>query len=610
MLERIRELIREAMEEFSAKGGPPPEADAPQEQASDWEVLPAESMERGHFSTNAAFVYALSLSKGGKKILPLAAAEKLKKYFEEKGSGLFSKIEVAEPGFLNFWLVPEVIREEFQKMVSVPPSPSAGGFGVAKQRIIVEYSQPNIAKPLQAHHLRSTIIGDALANILEFAGHEVVRWNYLGDWGTHFGKLIALTKRKGPKEEWVNVMRDVQGSAAIYSEYRVDVEKEPDLEEQAREEFKKLEEGDPENRKLWEESRSASIEKLKELYKTLGVDFDEWIGESFYEAKLPRIIEELEKKNIAKESEGAIVIPLEEYNLPSALIRKSDGATLYLTRDIASLEHRLEEYKPKSILYVVDNGQTLHFQQLFAIAKILGLKGDFIHIKFGLLLGKDLKKLSSRAGTGIELKAVIDEAISRARRIIEEKQWIRPIQQVRQAHYKQVQGKQAQGESDMGDKEKEEVARVVGIGALKYNDLSQSRVANIAFDWDKMLSLQGNSAPYLQYTYARLKSILRKIDEMPKLDTGAIEKESDLRLVLKLAYFPEVIKAVSENYLPHQVANYLYDLARAINDYYEKEPILKAEEPLRGARLHLIQSAATTLKTGLALLGIKTVERM
>lgn len=578
MLERIRELIRQKLGN------------------SEFEVLPAEGETRGHFSTNAAFPLAKQLETSS-----IQAAAELKKYLEERGADLFSKIEIAEPGFLNFWLRPEVIQGEFEKIVEAGPAFAKATTGKGS-RIIVEYSQPNIAKPLQAHHIRSTIIGDAIANILEFAGHEVIRWNYLGDWGTHFGKLIALTKKKEPKEEWVNVMRDVQGSAAIYSEYRVDVEKEPDLENEAREEFKKLEEGDPENRKLWEESKDASIENLKELYKILGVDFDEWIGESFYEAKLPRIIEELEKKNIAKKSEGAIVIPLEKYNLPPALIRKSDGATLYLTRDIASLEHRLEEYKPESILYVVDNSQTLHFQQLFAIAKILGLKGEFKHIKFGLLLGKDLKKLSSRAGTGVELKGVIDEAINRARQIIEGKQRIRPVQQ--------VQGKQAQGEPDMSDEEKNEVAEIIGIGALKYNDLSQSRVADIAFDWDKMLSLQGNSAPYLQYTYARLKSILRKADEVPKLDAGAIEKESDLRLILKLTLFPEVIKEVGETYLPHQLANYLYDLARAINDYYEKEPILKAEPELRAARIHLVKSSAEILKTGLSLLGIKTVERM
>ncbi len=563
MLERIRELVGEKLGNL------------------DFEVLPAESAERGHFSTNAAFVLAKQ-----NKTLPLEAAEKLKSDLER--DPIFSKIEVAEPGFINFWVRPEVIRKEFEEIVKTGEGWGRSHFAKASRgTIIVEYSQPNIAKPLQAHHLRSTIIGDALANILEFAGYKVIRWNYLGDWGTHFGKLIALTKRKEPKEKWVSVMRDVQGSAAIYSEYRVDVEKEPDLEEQARKEFKKLEEGDPENRKLWEESRDASIEKLKELYSLLDVHFDEWIGESHYEAELSKLVQELQEKGIAKESDGAIIVPLEEYNLPSALIRKSDGATLYLTRDIASLKHRVGDYKAEMVAYVVDNSQTLHFQQLFAIAQILGLKGEFKHIKFGLLLGKDLKKLSSRAGTGIDLEDVISETISRARKVMEEK------------------------EVEMNEEEKDEVARIVGIGALKYNDLSQNRVADIAFDWDKMLSLQGNSAPYLQYTHARLRSVLRKANgKLPKLNANAIENEADLRLILKLAYFPEAVKAVAENYLPHQMANYLYDLARAINDYYEKEPILKAEEPLRGARLNLVNSAAETVKTGLGLLGIKAPEKM
>ncbi|MBI2013115.1 MAG: arginine--tRNA ligase [Candidatus Colwellbacteria bacterium] len=567
MLERIRGLIREAMEEFSAGGGP----------AFGWEVLPAESAVRGHFSTNAAFVLATLRQTQGGRLSPLKAAEELKKYLEEKGADFFSEIEVAEPGFLNFWIKPEAARKEFERIVE-PRKIAAQSRG----KVIVEYSQPNIAKPMHVGHLRSTIIGDALANILEFAGYEVIRWNYLGDWGTQFGNVIAAYKLWGDKKEVERA--PVEVLAGLYARFHEEMKEDPSLELRGQEEFRKLETGDKENRELWEWFREESIKELNKIYKLLDVKFDEWIGESFYEKKLPSLIELLLKKGIAKESEGAVIVPLE--NLPPALIRKSDEGTLYLTRDIANLEYRLKEYKADSILYVVDNGQSLHFQQLFAIAEILGLKGDFAHIKFGLVLGEDLKKLSTRAGRHIALLEVINEAVERARKVLEEK------------------------EADMTDKEKEEVARVVGIGALKYNDLSQSRMADITFDWDKMLSLQGNSAPYLQYTYARLKSILRKAENIPAFEAEAIEKEADLRLILKLAFFPEVIEEVSKNYLPHQLANYLYDLARTINDYYEKEPILKAEESLRGARLNLVNSAAETMKTGLGLLGIKVPERM
>ncbi|MBI2506952.1 MAG: arginine--tRNA ligase, partial [Candidatus Colwellbacteria bacterium] len=382
-------------------------------------------------------------------------------------------------------------------------------------------------------------------------------------------------------------MGDTTTSARAYSEFNKAIELNPELLEDAQFEFKKLEEGDKENRELWDTSKKRTIEELHKIYEKLGVTFDVEIGESDYEAALQPLINHLVERGIAKESDGAIIVPLEKFNLPPALIRKRDEATLYLTRDIASLQDRLKEYNADIVLYVVDNGQSLHFQQLFAIAEITGLKDDFHHIKFGLVLGEDLKKLSTRYGGYIALAEIIDEAIKRARKVLEEK------------------------EVDMSDEEKEEVAKIVGIGALKYNDLSQNRMADIAFDWDKMLSLQGNSAPYLQYTYARLRSILRRVNgKLPKLNAEAIENEADLRLILKLAFFPEAVKAVSENYLPHQVANYLYDLARTINDYYEKEPILKAEENLRAARLNLVNAAAETMKTGLGLLGIKGPERM
>ncbi len=577
MLERIRELIGEKLGD------------------GEFEVLlaspPAGGEGRGHLSTNAAFALAKETRKP-----PMSAADELKKYLEEKGTNLFSKIEVAEPGFINFWVKLEVIQKEFLKIVGAgenwgqPLKPASQ----VRARVIVEYSQPNIAKPMHVGHLRSTIIGDALANILEFAGCEVIRWNYLGDWGTQFGKVIAAYKLWGDKKGVENA--PVEVLASLYARFHEEVKQDPALEVRGREEFRKLETGDKENRELWEWFKEESIKELNKIYTLLGIKFDEWIGESFYEKKLPSLIESLLKNGIAKESEGAVIVPLEKFNLPPALIRKSDEGTLYLTRDIANLEYRLKEYKADSILYVVDNGQSLHFQQLFAIAEILGLKGKFIHVKFGLVLGEDLKRLSTRAGNHIALLEVINEAVARARKIIEEKQ------------------------PDMTAVDKEKVAQVVGIGALKYNDLSQSRVADITFDWDKMLSLQGNSAPYLQYTYARLRSILRKADlpaealakegELPKLKVEAIEKEADLRLILKLVLFPEVIKEVSESYLPHQLANYLYDLARAINDYYEKEPILKVEESLRGARLHLIKTASETLKTGLGLLGIGVPERM
>ncbi len=460
--------------------------------------------------------------------------------------------------------------------------------------MIVEYSQPNIAKPLHIGHLRSTIIGDALANVYEFAGNKVIRWNYLGDWGTQFGKVIAAYKRWGNEEmlkkDPINALND------LYIRFHEHADENSNFEEEGRVEFKKLEDGDKENRKLWARFKKESIKELERAYKLLGVSFDIWIGEAYYEKELPGIIKELEKDGVAVESQGALVVPLDEFNIPPGLIRKSDGATLYLTRDIANLKYRIERYKPDKILYVVDNGQSLHFQQLFGIAGILGMReAELRHVKFGLVLSEDMKKLSTRGGGAISLLEVIEEAIKRAGKIVNEKH------------------------PELDKSKKDEIARIVGVGALKYNDLSQNRKQDITFNWDRMLSFEGNSGPYIQYTYVRLRSILRKAglsagaskkSRIPKLNKEALEKPSDEALVLKLVAFPGVIEEVVENQFPNYLANYLHDLAREANSYYEREPVLKAEGDERVLRLHLVAQTAIVIKTGLGLLGIEVVEQM
>ena len=545
---------------------------------------------RGHLSTNAAFILAES-----EKISPMEAALTLKKYLEGSApDGFFHTIEIAEPGFLNFWFTERAIQNEFAKALEAGEgwgrpfdSVQGGHTKESKETVIVEYSQPNIAKPMHVGHLRSTIIGDALANIFEFTGRKVIRWNYIGDWGTQFGKLIAVAKKKNPQEALTNIMRDVKASVAVYKEFAEETKNDPELEEEARKEFKKLEDGDKENKALWEESVKASREEIEKVYDILGIKFDVWKGESSYEKELEPLIKRLKKDGIAKESEGALIVPLDDEGLPPGLIRKSDGATLYLTRDIASLEDRINNYKPDTILYVVDNGQSLHFQQLFAVAKKIGIDASRAHhVKFGLVLSEDMKRLSTRSGRHIPLMDVISEAISRARAVVDEKQ------------------------PELSDVERERISKIIGIGALKYNDLSQNRMSDITLNWDKMLSLEGNSGPYLQYTYARLKSILRKADNVSDFEVGALVSEADHELMLKLLMFPETIESVIETYFPHYLANYLYSLAREVNSYYEKEPVLKAEPAVRNARLHLVQLAADVMRTGLSLLGIGVVERM
>lgn len=553
---------------------------AEQAGGDNFDFLPTDIKNRGHFTTNAAFLAAKK-----DKMPPIEAAERIKKALLEKQPALFSKIEVVAPGFINFWMSMEAIQNEFKEIVK-----SKDKWGKLKIKpkgtVVIDYSSPNIAKPMHVGHLRNTIIGDAIANIYEFLGHKVVRWNYLGDWGTQFGKLVAAYRLWGNKKEVED--HPISALVALYIRFHKEMETNPDLGKMGQEEFRKLEEGDKENERLWKWFKKESLVEFSKTYQTLGVKFDISIGESFFLKDLKPLIACLLVEGIAEKGEGgSLIISLEKYNLPPALIQKSDGATLYFTRDIASLEYRVKKYKPAAILYVVANQQALHFEQLFAVAEILGIteKTNLTHIKYGMVLGEDAKKFATREGKVVLAEEMIDKSVKFAREIIEHKN------------------------PDFSEREKKSIAEAVGMGALKYNDLSQNRLSDITFNWEKMLNLEGNSAPYLQYTYARLKSILRKT-KPEKFSSKFLVKEADLELILKLSEFPEVVKKAGDTYSPHYLANYLYDLSKTFNHYYQTEPILKSEKDLRAARVGLIRSVAGTIKTGLSLLGIKTVEKM
>jgi len=543
---------------------------------SEFEVKIENSLERGHFSTNAAFILSEK-----EKLRPKEAAEELRSFLRKHDEAkVFDRIELGGGGFINIWLSQEAIRGEFRRIVK-----AGGSWGKVKvkvknrETVIVEYSSPGIAKPMHVGHIRSTIIGDAIANVYEFLGYRVVRWNYIGDWGTQFGKLIAAYKLWGNRRE---VTKDpVEELEKLYVRFHKELKNNPALEAEGREEFKKLEAGDKKNKKLWRWFKKESLKEFNRIYNRLGVTFSVSIGEAFL----------LKEEGLAQESEGALMVELERFDLPPAMIRKSDGATLYLTRDIANLKYRIEEYEPKKILYVVANEQTLHFSQLFAIAKMIDLAKDkhmpeLAHVKFGLVRGETGKKLSTREGTAIKLNELLDRSI----KLSQEALGARKV--------------------ELRKSEAKEVAEILGIGAVKYNDLSQNRMSDIVFDWEKMLSFEGNSAPYLQYTYARLKSILKKARGIPKLNGMALENERDLVLVLKLSEFPEVLGRVKETYMPSQLASYLYELAREVNSYYHSEPVLYSESELRAVRLNLVKAASDVIKTGLSLLGIKTVEKM
>ncbi len=537
----------------------------------------------GHYSTNVALRLAKSAGKSPLKL----AHELAEKIRVGAPSGFFEKVEAAPPGFINFWLTNEAIQREFLEISKEKEfGKSSAGKG---KTVIIEYSQPNIGKMMHVGHLRTTIVGDALANVFEYSGYKVIRWNYLGDWGTQFGKLIAAYKLWGDKKAIkANPLDELQ---KLYVRFHDEIKKDESLEKRGQEEFRKLEGGDKENRKLWEWFKKESLKELEKIYVALGVRFDTYIGESFFEKDMKPLVAELVEKGIAKRSEGALVVNLDALKLPPALIEKGDGASLYLTRDIANLRYRLLKYKPAKIFYVVGNEQSLHFEQLFAVAKILRLdSAELMHVKYGLVLGEAGKKLATREGRTILLKEVLEKAVTLAREIVEKKN------------------------SDLSAKEKGEVARAVAIGALKYNDLKENRHSDIIFDWEKMLDTSGDSAPYLQYTYARLKSILRKSrvgGQMSKVDPGTLGAEVELALIRKIIEFPDEVVRSAENLATSNLAVYLFKLAVAANKLYETTPVLKEENvERRNALLALIGTTAEVLKKGMGLLGIKTLEKI
>lgn len=547
----------------------------------------------GHYSTN----WALRAAKA-RDTTPLELArEYAAKIAAAAPEGFFHSVDAAAPGFINFWSSGKTIQEGFARVARDPKyGESDAGRG---RTVIVEYSQPNIAKKMHVGHMRTTIIGAALANILECSGWRVVRWNYLGDWGTQFGKLIAAYKMWGDKG---TVEKDpIEELQKLYVRFHEEMKTDPALEERGREEFRKLEEGDRGNRKLWDWFKRESLREFRKMYKTLGVDFDIWVGESFFERDMKPTVKLLVDEGIAERSQGGIVVKLDDEGLPPALIEKSDGASLYLTRDIANIRYRLRTYKPSRIVYVVGNEQSLHFEQLFAIAGKLGLTdAELIHVKYGLVLGERGRKLSTREGTAEMLEDLVNDAIVKAREVIEAKN------------------------PGLSNREKTAVAFAVAMGAIKYNDLKENRTTDIIFNWEKMLDFAGDSGPYLQYTYARLRSIVRKSKALPfafraaapfvKLAPGeaaTLEHTAELALMRKLFEFPEAVRRAGELYATSQLAVYLYQLAVAANKFYETTPILKDDNAARRrARLALVATAARVLRKGLGLLGIETLEKI
>ncbi len=539
----------------------------------------------GDYSTNAALAAAKILKKA-----PLEIANKIVSSLRYQVSGMgekgiMEKIEVFPPGFVNFYLKEDLVRENLANILKLKSKYGGAEIGQGKT-VIIDYSAPNIAKIMHVGHLRSTIIGQALYNIHKFLGYKTVGDNHIGDWGTHFGKLIYAYKNFADKKKLKeNFIEEI---TKLYVDFNFRAKENAALAEYARQETKKFQENDAENVKIWRYFVKESLREFNRIYKLLGVKIDNALGESFYKDMLAGVISECLEMGLAVRSEGALIIPLEKYNLPAFMIQKTDGATLYGTTDLATIKYRLRKWKPEKIIYVVANEQAGHLAQLFKVAQMLGWikAGQSEHIKFGMVLGADGKKFSSREGKMIKLEDLIAEAIERAYKTVSEKN------------------------PSLPDKEKTKIARAVGLGAIKYNDLSQNRLTDISFDWNKMLNFSGNSAPYLQYTYARIKSILRKAKAPKKYVAGTLIDSKEIGLMKNLAKFPEAIEEAAEQCNPNIVANYIYNLANDFNLFYEALPVLKAEKKLRAARLALVSAVALTLKNGLKLLGIDVLERM
>ena len=510
-----------------------------------------------------------ALAKEHKKAPPLIAQElatKLKANFLEK--------VVATGPYVNFFIKQEALMQAaFEEITYAPVGKS----------VVIEYSSPNIAKPFGIGHLRSTVIGGALKRIYNYAGWHTIGINHPGDWGTQFGKLIAAYKR------WpIDISEDpIKRLLDLYVKFHDEAEKDPSLEDEGREEFRKLEAGDEENRKLWEQFRVLSLEEFNKIWLQLNCEFDDTEGEAFYSDKMMTVVDELKQKGLVEEDEGALIVrftPEEKIETP-AIILKRDGSTIYATRDLAAALYRKKKYKFDRMLYEVGGEQQLHFKQVFTILKKAGHSwaDECHHVWHGLYRFEE-GKMSTRKGRVVFIDDVLKQAIEMSTKIIEEK--------------------------NPALKNKDEVAEQVGVGAIIFFDLKNDRTNDIIFNWDDILSFEGETGPYLQYTHARLRSILRKSTEKPYINVEALTAEEEKLLAAHLLDFKRTIGQVIQHNKPHLLARYLLDLAQLVNNYYQKHQIIQEDKDVERARLALIKQVADRLELGLDLLGINAPQEM
>ena len=582
-METFQSLLEKKLSEAIAKTGFPSTGD----------LTPATDPRFGDYQTNAALVLAKQRSENPKTI-----AEKI---IAQLDVGEWSETPtVAGAGFINFKLQAAAIAKKAFELCQDER------LGVARarspRRIVIDFGSPNVAKPMHVGHIRSTVLGDAIARIAQFLGHEVIRDNHIGDWGTQFGMVIYGWKNlldeqslaRDPIAELVRIYKEANERSTI----------DPAVREACRQELVKLQSGDPENLSIWKQCVNLSMRDFESAYALLDIHYDIQRGESFYNDRLAEVVDRLLKSGIAEISQGAVCVffrdILELADKP-CIIRKSDGGFNYATTDVATVDYRINDLKADTIWIVTGAPQILHFRQIFEIARREGYKADFRHVTHGSILGEDRKLMKTRSGENVPLRELLDEACKRARAIVDEKN------------------------PDLSDAEKIDIAHKIGIGAVKYSDLSQYRMTDYVFSWARMLSLQGNTAPYLQNAYVRIRSIFRKADVAAPLSRGETRRQSavateigdlvlidpsEINLAKRLCQFGEVVPQVLNDFRPNVLANYLFELANSFHAFYEACPVLKSEEPARSSRLALCGLAGRILERGLDLLGIKAPEKM
>jgi arginyl-tRNA synthetase len=583
MMETFQTILGKKLSDALAKAGLP----------NAGELIPVTDPRFGDYQTNAALVFGKQRGESPRKV-----AEEILRHLDV--SEWCEPPSVAGVGFINFTLRPAAIAEKAAALLKDER------LGMAEtgspRRIVIDFGSPNVAKPMHVGHIRSTLLGDALARIAQFLGHEVIRDNHIGDWGTQFGMVIYGWKNlldrqalaRDPIAELVRIYKETNDRSTI----------DPSVRETCREELVKLQAGDPENFSIWKQCVDLSMQEFGRAYQLLDIHYDIQRGESFYNDRLPGVVERLLKSGIAEISEGAVCVffrDIPELADKPCIIRKRDGGYNYATTDIATVDYRINDLKAETIWIVTGAPQILHFKQIFEIARREGYKADFRHITHGSILGEDRKLMKTRSGENVPLRDLLDEACDRARKIVEEKN------------------------PDLNDTDKSDIAQKIGIGAVKYADLSQYRMTDYVFSWDRMLSLQGNTAPYLQNAYVRIRSIFRKADVAAPLrgasgtghrpvatniDMLVLADPAEINLAKRLCQFAEVVPQVLNDFRPNILANYLFELANSFHTFYEACPVLKSEEPARSSRLALCDLTGRVLQRGLDLLGIQVPDKM